>query len=1067
MKKRILILCGVVALLAALSLLPAGAAEPTTQDIDFSAGGTVSAVCPHCKGEAVNWLPLTQAVVDSWGVSGGTVDYPKSRDTHYYVSEDIVSFPKPVELKWDENLCLHLNGNTVKRGGARAFSVTGKLNLMDHAANEGVVQAYAENSSTGCVIRVNEYSGATFRMYGGTVKMLTGDHSRAFKGGSVYVGEGSKCYLFGGTIKNGKACYGGNVYVEGGCLFEMSGGTIADGAAMDGTVSGTSYSGYGGNVFMNYTTASGACTVTITGGTITGGVASDRGGNFYCSAEPNKLNISNATISDGICQTGGGGNLYLNNGYVTITNCTITGGQAQGTSGGNIFTKTGASNANNYTKLIGTTVSGGTAVNYGGNVYSEGKVTIDGNTRLLDGTTGKMGNNMYVTSGGKLTVAATYTGEVSVSFSSSRLSTPIRGGKVTTSATCEGVFTGKLMIENDAQYPTTYAKTGDSTLYINAAAVVKNDGTKIWYDSNASAVAAYDSNTKYLVAMAGNLALNGDYTVDLCGANVAVTGTGNVTLIDTANKDFETYGSATVSGMTVANDVSTIVDGMPYVMIEENGVYTFHCMGVKLSGVSIRPSSSGIYYTGQWNYDEKLEKFVKTFGVAVSLVEMPTETFMNAEHCLYTGYNASELSSGVQKTGAIIEDILDETKTALKNDRRGKMPIYAQAYVTLTDGTVIVGNNGQDESLYSSMTRLDQLIKEDILLSKDYLGTARDFYNKWKDKGMSGWKLKNIPVSEKVEDGKLNLLMMGNSFCYYYVEELYELLMENPPEGITEVNIYNVYHSGASVEDNYNKWLNNEAYYTIFRTNADGRVALTGEYQATIEEALAMEEDWDYIHLHGSASNSGTYATAEESDKHLAIAAKAEPLLNRFHELFPNAQLLWQRTWVSELGRIDGSIVFTEEYSRNYDIGMQFVCDYMCNEFDKTQPYDLIQVNSGASWPIVRAQNAELEESLLPFGGLCARLGLSTYGENLEGYDGVTTHSGDGQHEGDIGGGQMLNAYSWYETLTGKDCRETVYRPVYTYDGTEYTLSEELVTILQNAAHEVVSGMPETVKPAA
>ena len=31
-------------------------------------------------------------------------------------------------------------------------------------------------------------------------------------------------------------------------------------------------------------------------------------------------------------------------------------------------------------------------------------------------------------------------------------------------------------------------------------------------------------------------------------------------------------------------------------------------------------------------------------------------------------------------------------------------------------------------------------------------------------------------------DSTLRILMVGNSFCYYYVEELYELLMENPPQ---------------------------------------------------------------------------------------------------------------------------------------------------------------------------------------------------------------------------------------------------------------------------------------------
>ena len=40
--------------------------------------------------------------------------------------------------------------------------------------------------------------------------------------------------------------------------------------------------------------------------------------------------------------------------------------------------------------------------------------------------------------------------------------------------------------------------------------------------------------------------------------------------------------------------------------------------------------------------------------------------------------------------------------------------------------------------------------------------------------------------TDLAEDGVLNLLLVG-SYCYYYVEELYSLLMENPPGSITKV----------------------------------------------------------------------------------------------------------------------------------------------------------------------------------------------------------------------------------------------------------------------------------------
>ena len=629
-------------------------------------------------------------------------------------------------------------------------------------------------------------------------------------------------------------------------------------------------------------------------------------------------------------------------------------------------------------------------------------------------------------------------------------------------AVCEGPFAGKLYIENDPQQPELYGKEGDTALYIKAAAIAKKDGTKVWYDTNADAVADYDSDAKYLVANQGALALTGgDYTVDLCGTTVNVTGTGSVTLMDSANADYKTYGTATVTGVTLKNKTASQVDGNTYYMAKDGETYSFHRMGAALTNVNIRPSSTGIYYDGTWNCDEVLKGMIESYGVAVSLSKLPTEKFETDSNCLYTQYSADTLVSGGTKTGAIIQGILDAEDTAYRNDKNGRMPIYARSYVKLTDGTVIMSDTGAAESLHSAMTQLDQLLKTNNAASRKYLHDAREFYNTWKEKGMGSWEMKTIPVQPKVEDGKLNLLMMGNSYCYYYVEELYELLAENMPAGINEVNIYNVYHSGASVEDNYNKWSTDTGYYTIFRTNKDGRVALTDQYTATIEQALAMEEDWDYIHLHGSINTGSNYSKAEEIGMHLKVAAMAEPLLDRFHDLFPHAQLLWQRTWASEIGR---SATWTEDYAKNYDLGMQFVCDYMCNEWDKNKPYDLVMVNSGASWRKVRA--AEGIDELLPFGGLCARLGYDAYGENLAGYTGPTANSGDGYHEGDIGGAQLLNAYSWYETLTGKDCRETVYRPVYTRDGVTYTLPEELVKIMQDAVHDTVSKMPETVKPA-
>ena len=58
----------------------------------------------------------------------------------------------------------------------------------------------------------------------------------------------------------------------------------------------------------------------------------------------------------------------------------------------------------------------------------------------------------------------------------------------------------------------------------------------------------------------------------------------------------------------------------------------------------------------------------------------------------------------------------------------------------------------------------------------------------------------------------------------------------------------------------------------------------------------------------------------------------------------------------------------------------------------------------------------------------------------------------DTSHDGDIGGGQYLNACVWFETLTGQSCVGNAFRP-------DYELSEEMITMLQNAAHIAVETM--------
>ena len=104
-----------------------------------------------------------------------------------------------------------------------------------------------------------------------------------------------------------------------------------------------------------------------------------------------------------------------------------------------------------------------------------------------------------------------------------------------------------------------------------------------------------------------------------------------------------------------------------------------------------------------------------------------------------------------------------------------------------------------------------------------------------------------------------------------------------------------------------------------------------------------------------------------------------------------------------------------------------------------------VQEKYGMDW-IPRGEAALLMRQR-GYDKLCARLG---YGTN---------HEGDYYHDGDVGGGQYLTACVWYEMLTGNSCIGNSYRPEYVYKGEQFVLDEELITKLQQAAHDAVEAL--------
>lgn len=930
------------------------------------------------------------------------------------------------------------SGVTVAGGGvvsnAETFNLYGGIldgSAYKNTTDTGFGGAVYQTDATAAAMHYFTMSGGL--IYGGS----------AYRGGSLYIGNYGDVTITGGMIRDGKAFWeGGNIYGYGGPYNSNYKFRITDCAILDGaTVNDGSIEGWGGNINIGrYELTLNNCYVR--GGSVskTDGEKGSYGGNIHAGSA-GMLRATN-TIFDGGSSDTAGGNIYMSNtkSDVRLTNCLVLGGTAG--RGGNIV--------NNNGKLViqGGEVSYGTATTgNGGNIYAVSNMTLEadaaGNApRIYGGSSVAYGGNMYlkytvnidaahvakgtaVTQGGDIFVAnhddtavtfgTNVRGDIALGVEKAMFaSADIYGGAIN-KITCTAENATFYL---DGKYNNCGTIIKNDTLYLTVAAVVTADGTMDWFISNEEAVAAC-AEGQYLKLFTNNdLTLTKDMFVDLNGHTVNVSGDYKFYGMDASGDAYnEPAGSAT--GVTAQTyDVTDGPNGKRYIAVVSDGTATYHRLGMQITGVNIRPSAAGMYYTAKWSCDDTLKGLVSTYGIVTSLDDMPDENFTSDDTNRWTVFAKDTFQSGVSQQGVLIANVLREGNGAENNDKEAKMPVYAKAYLTFEGGPTLVGTENMRFSLYQLMKALDKLIMEKPVQYRKYNLSARNFYEKWKAEGMGSWELDKIPMPE--DDGVINVLMIGNSFCYYYVEEMYGLAKA---AGL-DMRVCNVYYSGCTMTMHYNWWINGEANYQFFETYDNGRV---GSSNKTLEWCLA-QYDWDFISTH----EYGIHKTGTVEQHWEAIKTYRDTLLPYLKEQFPNATVCWQQTWGYQPGykRSDYDLTGDNALEIQAKIAQEqrWLSQQMC------ATYDLQLIPSGEAWAIVRSEYG--------YDNLCERM-------NING------GLGDYYHEGDTGGGQYLNACVWFEVLTGLSCIGNTYVPDYTLNS-DITYAE-----LQQAAHAAVEMMKQ------
>lgn len=269
--------------------------------------------------------------------------------------------------------------------------------------------------------------------------------------------------------------------------------------------------------------------------------------------------------------------------------------------------------------------------------------------------------------------------------------------------------------------------------------------------------------------------------------------------------------------------------------------------------------------------------------------------------------------------------------------------------------------------------------------------------------------------TDPAADDTINILMIGNSFCYYYADELVGMAAAN---GI-KLRVSNVYYSGCSITQHYNWWKNGESNYQFITHDANGRTQVDN----TNLDYCLQQGNWDIISLQqGGGDTTGGKTVERALDDSRDMRAE---LWKHIKTNFPMSKYYWHHTWSYQIGYNRNGVQYTDvSQQHNRDQFMSTWAKRVCNEDQ------LIRIPSGEAWRRVRDGG---------YDNLCARLAIN---------DG----EGDYYHDGDIGGGQYLNACVWFERVLGQNCIGNTWRP-------SYALSEDMIAMLQKAAHDTVAAL--------
>lgn len=466
---------------------------------------------------------------------------------------------------------------------------------------------------------------------------------------------------------------------------------------------------------------------SVGGGYIQGQTYSNNPGGGNISVEGGTLNLYSGTLkfkkidNSSYYGTGVGAVVSLN-GTLNMYGGTIEGGELVQSSynfsnngcGGAVYVY-----ANAKLNVYGGTITSGTVPENGRGpcvflAAATSKLLLSGNANV---------ENVYFEvsdTSQNLTISDKYTGSAELTFKNS-----LSDGKDIGAASNVDISEAKVNCTNDSK--ATIAASGGNLLISipssSTAAICRgSQGVRAYKTLSAAVIDYHDGIIQLLKNDISTVTLTKDTIIDLSGFAVMGTVTaqkGTLYCLDSATDDFAVadgkYGFiAKVNGNAAAAQNSAKWSGNDYMMIRESKGLSFHRVDLEIYAMTLRPEMNGavepgVYYKSNFAGDEKVAEHVDTFGVALSVAEMPNAENLDikCKYSYFDDFRSGEGANDTNSTGTLLKGIMKGRNSDRQNAMNANVSVYGRAYIKDIDGNYIFGA-GVSRTLREQIELIDQ-----------------------------------------------------------------------------------------------------------------------------------------------------------------------------------------------------------------------------------------------------------------------------------------------------------------------------------------------------------------------